>query len=43
MEGSEGAYAERNLSKLVVAQIQCFNGWCNHFYWKRTELIVGEI
>ena len=43
MEGGEGADAERNLSKLVVAEIQCPNGWCNHMKWQRTMLIVGEI
>ena len=43
MEGGEGADAERNLLKLVVAEVQCPNGWCNHFDWQRTELIVGEI
>ena len=43
MEGGEGADALWNLLKLVVAQIQCPNGWCNHIDRQRTELIVGEI
>ena len=43
VEGGEGADAERNMSKLVVAQIQYPNGWYCHIDRQRTELIVGEI